>query len=178
MERATFVSTISRVVEKTAAVTLMVMEDVLEYLADRKFFWDVDQVVWFSDSGPHYACLLTVSAWATRFTEMLRKKNNSTSLVLPGAQKNHGAISLSKYLGVEYHGKDSEDRYFSRSDTAVQDVAADKVVNSPALVVGALQDQARANEVCWTFPHNEVITDWIPSMSKQDICCLHVVYNL
>ena len=163
-----FISALSRINDKGALTTLAIMEDTLEYLCSIDAFDGVDEVVWFTDGGPHFSCKLVISTMATRWAERLRKANGS-HLVVTG-DSNYGRIDLKKKTGVEYHSKDSEDRYFSRADEEVKAAAKKYCVHSVKQAVDILTEMAARTGPTGLnkFDHREVVTDWLPSMCKED----------
>ena len=82
-----FVSMLSRINDKGAENTLLVMEDTLEYLCSEGYFKGVDEVYWVTDGGPHYSCKLVLSHMGSRWTEQLRKANGSMERRMKTKQK-------------------------------------------------------------------------------------------
>ena len=99
---------VSRVVEKGSAHTICLMGDLIDYLTEQGALAEVDEAMWFTDAGPHYASRLTYSRMASHWTDKAKKANGSSLKALPNGARNYGYCQWRKKTGIEYQSKDTE----------------------------------------------------------------------
>lgn len=95
------VGVLSRVVEKSSAFTLCVLEQVLTTLEALGAFDGVDTVLFRSDPGPHYRCNRVLTTMGNRWVQRLRKANCTNM------------IKVRARFGCEHHAKNGVDRTFA-----------------------------------------------------------------
>ena len=101
------ITVLSRVVEKSAAFTLNVLERVLDELGAMGILKNVQHLVFWSDTGPHYRANRVLTAHATRILEKFKELSGR---VFPQAPN-----EIHVRFTLEHHGKDWCDLFFCRT---------------------------------------------------------------
>ena len=125
-----FITVLSRVVEKSAAFTMMVLYYTCKYLVDHYGVKFVTDFCIRSDVATHYRCRLVIGGVAITLNDLLRSAN--------GTDK-YGMITTRKEFGLECHDKNVCDRYFSECKGRITEAEWGEWMIDPIDVVKVLE---------------------------------------
>jgi hypothetical protein len=141
-----YITIVSRVVEKTALYTTLVIEAVLEKLKELGYLKIGETICFWSDAGPHYRANRFMAICATRW---------------PIVYKMHFGVMI----GLEHHSKEDLDRYFSVLDSRLRRYETEHWI----LTTGDLIKCWVAGAAVREEPKpREIFIDFVPTVQRDD----------
>ena len=157
-----YVVFISRVVEKTALYTVLLLLEVIKILQHRWGIKGVQQAFFISDAGPHYRARTTTGGIAVPILQYLRAHNGSIDV---SDDKDYGRAQAHICIGLEHHSKSSEDSFGGELDGRIKDWEESHDLKSTQDLMHCFRDgSTRKNE----NQPVEIFLDYMPSIRKED----------
>ena len=135
-----YVTFITRVLEKGALLTALLLREALKLLAGRRTLGGVTTVWFMSDPGPHYRSSTTVCALALPLLQYLRAANGSSEG--PG---DFGRAKTAQAIGENHHSKNDEDAFLSELDGRMKEYEKGHDIMDTADVVRCMEEGAPAS---------------------------------
>ena len=149
---------ISRVTDKTAFLTSMVLCDIVDWLSEHYSLMHCQEIVFRSDSGPHYRARTVLGVVATKILQKLRTSNGTDA---------YGMAAASVLYGCAQHCKGDEDRYFGVLDRRLKDAALNIQITECAQVLDIFMKAAADTSV--ESKYKEFFVDFLPKVPKDSI---------
>jgi hypothetical protein len=141
-----YITIISRVVEKTALYTTLVIETVLEKLKELGYLKPGETICMWSDAGPHYRANRFMAICATRW---------------PIVYKMHFGVMI----GLEHHSKEDLDRYFSVLDSRLRRYETEYWLLTTGDLIKCFEAGAAVRE---EPKPREIFIDFVPTVHRDD----------
>jgi hypothetical protein len=141
-----YITIISRVVEKTALYTTLVIETVLEKLKELGYLRPGETICMWSDAGPHYRANRFMAICATRW---------------PIVYKMHFGVMI----GLEHHSKEDLDRYFSVLDSRLRRYETEHWILTTGDLIKCFEAGAAVRE---QPKPREIFIDFVPTVHRDD----------
>ena len=155
------ITSISRVVEKSAAFTCLVLQEVLDYIKMNWTLQSVTNVCFRSDSGPHYRCVQLLSCCAFNWMAFIRQNNGSSQ-----GHGDYGSASVSAKFGPPHHCKGDEDRYFGVLSNRLKKAETARLLASTDDLLDVFRTEASKTAMA-EHKYQAFFIDMIPKVSKE-----------
>ncbi len=153
-----FITTISRVVEKTSLWTVCVIERALQLLEERYgIFAGCEEFVTWYDAGPHYRCRQFLGSLCVTFIEQFKPKD--------------ALLHTCARFGLEHHLKDDLDRWFGELDGRILRQQTHRWICTIDDLVEVFREEG-STKPPGLFPV-ELFDDFMPTIRKQDFAKTH-----
>ena len=148
-----WICSLSRVVEKSCLFTLNVIERGLNILVERyDLFKDCEEVILWSDTGPHYRAFRFIGALCKNIIPTFRHKDELL----------HARVRY----GLEHHAKSDCDRFFAELNGRIARTEVHSWIRSiKDLVNTFVAEAAHKNmDLCPV----EIFDDYMPTVTKEE----------
>ena len=135
-EHGCWITTISRVIEKSGIFTCYCMDEVIDKISETFGWIDVLSNYLNSDAGPTYRCGVYLGSVGFRWLDKIRKLNGT------GDKPGEGMLTNKQGIGIENHSKSKVDRYFSQLKGRIQRAEKSRWIKTIAEVCAVLEEEA------------------------------------
>ena len=120
---------ISRVAEKTAAFTLVLLEDLMKKVVESAQFAGCSKLTLLSDTGTHFRSYSTMTTYANQLMKQHRAPWND-----------HGLAEVAVFFGSESHFKNAADSLFSELRESMRQMSLKRDIEDDKQLVQAYRD--------------------------------------